>query len=208
MWLRDHIVLRLHNLEAFGLAPVELELEDGACLCITGPSGSGKSILLRAIADLDLNEGDAATETVLRSQATAPEWRRAVAYVPAESGWWGDVVGPHMPDGDVTTLLVDIGLDPSCLAWEVARLSTGEKQRLALVRALLTDPEVLLLDEPTSALDDEATELVERVIKHRLSSGTTVVLVTHDPAQIVRLNAQHAVVDQGRVERMSDAGLS
>jgi len=201
-------MLRLHHLEPFGLAPVELELEDGACLCVTGPSGSGKTILLRAIADLDLNDGDAATENLLRSQVTAPDWRRAVAYVPAESGWWGDVVGPHMPSGDVVTLLSDIGLDTSCLDWEVARLSTGERQRLALVRALLTGPEVLLLDEPTSALDDEATELVERVIKHRLSAGTTVVLVTHDPAQIERLGAQHAVVDQGRVELVHEARAS
>lgn len=205
-------MLRLHSLAPFGLAPLELELEDGACLCVTGPSGSGKSLLLRAIADLDLNDGDAATETLLRSQVSAPEWRAAVAYIPAESGWWADVVGMHMPThvpkAKVETLLGDVGLDPICLDWEVARLSTGEKQRLALVRAVLGEPDVLLLDEPTSALDDDATACVERVLKHCLSAGTTLVLVTHEPAQIERLSARHAVVDQGRVDVVQGGSTS
>ena len=197
-------MLRLQQLEPLGLAPVSLELDDGACLCVSGPYGAGKTLLLRAIADLDRNEGDAATGSLVRSEVSAPDWRKAVAYVPAESGWWADTVGPHMSAGDIVPLLTALGLEAACIEWEVARLSTGERQRLALVRALLREPEILLLDEPTSALDEEATAAVERVIADRIQDGVTVVIVTHDTAQIERMGGQHAIVDQGRVELFSD----
>jgi len=110
-------VLGLKQLTPLGLAPVDLTLDDGACLTISGPSGAGKSLLLRAIVDLDRNCGDAETGSVTRSQVAAPDWRKAVAYVPAESGWWADRVSAHMPKGDPGPLLDVLGLDRSCLDW-------------------------------------------------------------------------------------------
>ncbi len=97
------------------------------------------------------------------------------------------------------SVLSDFGLDPACLDWTVARLSTGEKQRLALVRALLAEPDVLLLDEPTSALDGEATAAVETVLKNKLAARATVVIVTHDGDQAMRLGARVAHVQDGCV---------
>lgn len=193
-------MLHLHHLKSHGVAPVDLTLSDGTCLCVTGPSGSGKTVWLRAIADLDVNSGDAKTSHVTRSEVSAPAWRQTVAFVPAESGWWADRVGAHMSAGDPTALLESLGLSKACLDWEVARLSTGERQRLALVRALLLEPEVLLLDEPTSALDEAATAAVEAALHLRLGGGTTMVIVTHDAAQVDRMGGLQAVVDQGRVQ--------
>ncbi|NKB46088.1 MAG: ATP-binding cassette domain-containing protein [Alphaproteobacteria bacterium] len=198
-------MLSLTHLEPRGLAPVDLALDDGACLAISGPSGAGKTVLLRAIADLDRNGGDAETNSMIRSQVAAPVWRKAVTYVPAESGWWADQVDAHMPAGDPGPLLDSLNLDRACLAWQVSRLSTGERQRLALIRALLLDPNVLLLDEPTSALDDAATGAVERVLTQRMNGGTTVVIVTHDGEQAQRLGGTVAVVGKGCVE-LSTAG--
>ena len=193
-------MLRLNALRPLGLEPVSLELPDGGCLAVTGPSGAGKTLLLRAIADLDDNQGDAETSSLRRSKTPAPRWRRAVAYVPAESGWWSDHVGHHMPASDPDlSVLSDLGLDSQCLEWAVARLSTGEKQRLALARALLTGPDVLLLDEPTSALDSAATAAVETVLKEKLAAGATVVIVTHDVDQATRLGARMAHVQDGRL---------
>lgn len=192
-------MLRLHRLAPRGLKPVDLDLKNGDCLCVTGPSGSGKTVFLRAIADLDVNGGEAETAEIARSHISAPDWRRAVVYVPAESGWWADRVGSHFPDGDPGALLKALDLDLNCLEWEVARLSTGERQRLALVRALILEPQVLLLDEPTSALDEKAATAVEDVLKNYLALGKTIIMVTHDIAQISRMGGLHAVVDRGCV---------
>jgi ABC-type iron transport system FetAB ATPase subunit len=108
-----------------------------------------------------------------------------------------------MPEGDPGPLLDALDLDRACLSWPVAQLSTGERQRLALVRALLAEPEVLLLDEPTSALDVDATKAVERLITDYMSRGATVVIVTHDDEQAQRLGDQHLRVDGGKVEILS-----
>ena len=79
------------------------------------------------------------------------------------------------------------------------RLSTGERQRLGLVRALALRPRVLLLDEPTSGLDDTATEAVERLIRERLDDGASVLWVTHDEAQARRLGRRSLWVTDGVV---------
>jgi ABC-type multidrug transport system ATPase subunit len=193
-------MLRLRQLAPLGLEPIDLTLGDGACLTVSGPSGSGKTIFLRAIADLDLNGGEAETANLVRSHVEASTWRASVAYVPAESGWWADGVGSHMPEGDPKPLLESVGLDLSCLDWTVSRLSTGERQRLALVRALISNPGVLLLDEPTSALDAESTAQVEQLIKDHQARGATVVLVTHDVEQRLRFSGHHAHIEHGRFE--------
>ena len=127
-----------------------------------GPSGAGKTLLLRAVADLDPNEGRVTLDGRDRSTMSGPEWRRLVGYVPAEPGWWADTVGEHF--GEWTAALAflrDLGFREEAKAWPITRLSTGERQRLALVRALIMRPRVLLLDEPTAALDVASVAAVE-----------------------------------------------
>jgi ABC-type phosphate transport system ATPase subunit len=80
-----------------------------------------------------------------------------------------------------------LGLTDGLLDGQVLRLSSGERQRLALIRALALDPCVLLLDEPTGALDAESTALVEAELRARLAQGTSILLVTHSPEQAARL---------------------
>jgi UDP-glucose/iron transport system ATP-binding protein len=80
-----------------------------------------------------------------------------------------------------------LALEPAVLDRPIAELSTGERQRLGLIRAIADEPRVLLLDEPTSALDAQAAALAEELIKFQMLAGRSVVLVSHDPAQIARL---------------------
>ena len=83
--------------------------------------------------------------------------------------------------------------------WQVARLSTGEKHRLALLRALEQEPEVLLLDEPTTMLDAGTTERVEALLKARMMQGLSIVMVTHDPAQPERIAGRVMWLEDGRL---------
>jgi ABC-type iron transport system FetAB ATPase subunit len=168
--------------------PLSLQISAGECVSIRGKSGSGKSIFLRAIADLDSNEGSVTLDGIERSRIPAFEWRRKVMLVPAESGWWADSVREHFEDIEAAKVLLDVlVLPPEILDWQVSRLSTGERQRLAIARALSLSPSVLLLDEPTAALDPQATKFVEEIMRRQMAAGISIILVTHDEAQARRM---------------------
>jgi len=195
-------MLRVDDLHRPGLGPLSFHIDEGECLALTGPSGAGKSLLLRAIVDLDPNQGRITAGARPRDSVPAPEWRRLVAYLPAESGWWMDRVGDHMPDGQAARELLDgLGFaDPDAvLSGPVGQLSSGERQRLALARGLLGTARVLLLDEPTSALDPEYCALVEALLRARLAAGVSVLLVSHDVAQVARLAVRGLRLVQGQL---------
>jgi UDP-glucose/iron transport system ATP-binding protein len=192
-------MLTIKDLQTPLIGPINLSLKSGCCAAISGPSGAGKSLLLRAISDLDENTGLVSLNDTKREALAAPEWRRKIAYVPAESGWWADDVQDHFADTpDLADLLKAVALS-NALPWQVSRLSTGERQRLALVRALQLNPDVLLLDEPTSALDPSSVERVEALLIARLEAGCAVLLVSHDPDQPSRLGARRFYMSSGEL---------
>lgn len=182
------------------LEPVSLTLAAGECIAVQGASGSGKTLLLRALADLDPSGGEVELDGVSRMAMPAPAWRRRVCYVATEPGWWADVVDAHFADwAAIEDELGPLGLSPAYRRRAVAGLSTGERQRLALLRALAVHPRVLLLDEPTGALDAAATGAVETLVARRAAAGLGVVWVTHDRAQAGRVGARSLLVEHGRV---------
>jgi energy-coupling factor transporter ATP-binding protein EcfA2 len=102
-----------------------------------------------------------------------------------------DRVGDHFADFsavDEDTLAV-VGFDQLVRDWEISRLSTGEKQRLAIVRLLDNQPQCLLLDEPTASLDQDLTARVEQLLlTYGETHGAPILWVSHDPAQLVRVS--------------------
>ncbi len=175
---------------------VSFDLQDGECVALQGPSGVGKTLLLRSIADLDPNEGKVKLDGMLRETMPAPVWRKRVTYLAAEPGWWSDTVQDHfMSWDDALPLVTRLGLPDNCGPWPIQRLSTGERQRLGLVRALMLRSRVLLLDEPTSALDSASAAVVESLIAERISNGTSVVWSTHDNAQARRVGSRVFVMN-------------
>jgi putative ABC transport system ATP-binding protein len=182
------MLLEITGLRGTPGGPFDLSVEAGACVVVAGPSGIGKSLFLRMIADLDDNAGTVLLNGVGREAMPAPQWRRQVMYVAAESGWWAERVRAHMSEPEEAALLLSrLGLGEALLDAPVAQLSTGERQRLALIRAIIRKPAVLLLDEPTSALDGESTLRVEALLQELRQNGTGLLVVSHNEAQAQRL---------------------
>ena len=192
-------MLRVDHLKIRNLPAISFAVAGGECVCIQGASGTGKSLLLRAIADLDPSAGQISLDGVDRCDMTGPEWRQKVRYVASESGWWEDMPRSHFPqDAQSNHWLAGLGLDEAHLDRSIARLSTGERQRLALIRAISDNPDILLLDEPTSALDSASSALVEDLIRRQLLEDRAVIMVTHDEDQARRLaNRQYALSSDG-----------
>ncbi len=191
--------LRAESLRSHGLGPVSFGLADSECVGLSGPSGAGKSLLLRALADLDPHQGQVTLDGAPCTDLAPTTWRRKVGLLPPESAWWADQVAAHFASVD-QRLLAAVGLGPEVMQWSVGRLSSGERQRLALVRLLCNQPEVLLLDEPTANLDPQNAERVEGLVARlQEERGTAVLWVSHDPAQIKRVSSRELRLRDGRL---------
>jgi putative ABC transport system ATP-binding protein len=192
------MLLEINGLTGAPGGPFNLALAAGDCLVISGPSGIGKSLLLRMVADLDENTGTVSLNGVSREAMPAPQWRRQVLYVAAESGWWAERVREHMqPAEDAAALMPRLGLRAELLDAPVSQLSTGERQRMALLRAIIRKPVVLLLDEPTSALDHASTLAVEALLMELVATGTSLVVVSHNEQQAERIATRRVQMTAG-----------
>lgn len=191
--------LRTEGLRYQNGGPIDLIIAPGECVCLSGPSGSGKTLLLRAIADLDPHEGHVLLDDVRGDEIDPPVWRRKVALLPAESQWWRDTVGDHFNHVQ-EAWLQRLDFPSDVLNWQVSRLSTGERQRLALVRLLSQEPQVLLLDEPTANLDAENIARAEALLEdYRKRHEAPVLWVSHDPEQIRRVGHRWVQMENGHL---------
>jgi len=199
-------VLQLEKLQIVKkslLDAVTFSINSGECVCLSGPSGAGKTLLLRAISDLDEHSGKILLQGKECDHYLAPEWRNRVGFLTAESYWWFDRVGEHFGkkfDDLLLERLALVGLDETILNSQPIRCSTGERQRLALLRLLQNNPEVLLLDEPTSSMDPETVTRVEAFIKAYAKENNTAILwISHDPEQIKRISDRHLKIQQNKL---------
>lgn len=184
-------MLRARGLQSPLRGPYDLDVESGTIVGISGASGSGKTLLLRMLADLDPSTGEVTLAGRNRDGVPAPKWRSWVTYVAAEPAFWADSVREHFATGaDVEERFRELGLDVALLDAPVTSLSTGERQRVALVRALVQSPRILLLDEPTSGLDAVSATRVEDVLSRYVANGMGLLVVSHDEQQLRRLGAR------------------
>ena len=200
-----------------------MDVERGSALTLVGPSGSGKSSLLRC-----LNRLEEPTAGVVRFcgrpiiQLDPRELRRRAALVQQApvlfEGTVRDNLMVHAPSAALDAsgsrlreALTEVGLDLALLERDAVMLSGGERQRVTIARALLRDPQVLLLDEPTSALDPpNAMLVVETICRLRDTRGLTIVAVTHTPELVRRLGGALLYLVKGRVqayEPVHDGGV-
>lgn len=196
-------MLRLEKLQFLDWEAMALEVSAGEVVSIQGESGSGKSLLLRAVADLIPHEGEAFLEGRACSEFLPTQWRRRVSFLSAEALWWEDRVREHFlgePDGQA---LGALGLKEECLDWEVSRLSMGERQRLGLLRMLDREPVVMLLDEPTANLDEKTSAAVEAVLlAYVREKAACCVWVTHDRRQAERVGKRRFLIEGKRMREV------
>lgn len=187
--------LVIDGLSIRGLGPISLTVEAGCCVGLSGPSGIGKSSFLRAVADMEPHDGGVFLGERDRASLSAPEWRRLVGMLPSESAWWADGVAAHFLFPERVRPGV-LGLRPEVLSWPVKRLSSGERQRLALLRLLDREPEALLLDEPTANLDESSVLLVEALILgYARERQVPVLWVGHGREQLKRVAGRVVALD-------------
>lgn len=194
-------MLKIERLAFLDWQEISLEVGAGEVLCVQGVSGSGKSLLLRAVADLIPHAGEVFLDGIACSDVSPTKWRREVCFLSAEALWWEDRVGAHFLNPVSGEGLQRLGLEPACLEWEVSRLSMGERQRLGLLRLLDREPRVLLLDEPTSNLDSDTSAAVESLLLEYIDvKQAGCIWVTHDETQAQRLGDRFFRMEGKRLE--------
>lgn len=187
------------------LSGITLTLPPSGLTVVMGPNGAGKSLLLRVLHGLI----EPSTGTFTWSgQRPGPEMTFAQSMVFQRPVLLRRTVAANLDfvlhargQTDPTKrneALEQVGLLEFAKA-PARTLSGGEQQRLALARALLTDPDVLFLDEPTASLDPTATALIEGIVLHAAQKGTKVIFVTHDPGQARRLADDVVFLNRGQL---------
>ena len=187
---KEHLFV-VRDLRSKQGGPFNLAIDRGECVSIVGRSGSGKSVLLRLLADLDPGTGQVSLEGRDRNDWPAPTWRSRVIYQAAEPAWWCPTVAEHFRPEDraqLENLMQKLDLASTLFKAEVSRLSTGERQRLALVRSLARRPTLLLLDEPSASLDADTIAAMEAVLHDFLKEGSAILMVTHSREQASRMS--------------------
>lgn len=195
--------------EATVLDGLELDLGPTGCTMIVGPNGSGKSLLLKLLHGLmqptsgRIDWGGEAPEQVTARQALV--FQKPVLLRRSVAANVDFVLKARGKDAARRQVLLDhVGLAHKA-DQPARRLSGGEAQRLALARALATDPEVLFLDEPTASLDPASVLAIEKIVSEARSRGVRIIFVTHDMGQARRMADDVVFLHRGRVAEHSAA---
>ena len=191
--------------------PISYKFEQGKIYGLVGPSGAGKSSLLRLFNRLDEKSGGQLlfhNRPVDEYEVT--ELRQKISLVFQIPHLFPGTVAGNLyyccPDlqksngADVKQVLSMVGLDTSFAGRDSEKLSVGQKQRVALARSLVQQPEILLLDEPTSALDPGAAKVIEELInKLNEELKLTIIMVTHNFEQALRMADISLVLVDGKL---------
>lgn len=192
--------LDIRSLSFLEWAQLDVSIASGEVVCLLGDSGSGKSLLLRAIADLVVNEGEVSLSGKSRDSFDPPQWRRRVGYLSAEILWWEESVDLHFLTPPSRMTLEKLNLPSDAGNWPPSRLSMGERQRLGILRMLDRSPKALLLDEPTANLDEKSSAVVEETLLNYIAGKSAPTLwVTHSKEQARRVG--------NRIFEMKDKSL-
>jgi heme exporter protein A len=201
----DHVVLR----------GVDLDVEKGECLALVGPNGAGKTTLLRILATLSRSTAGEVSIAGTDLEEGAIPIRRQIGFLSHEPLLYGDLSAEEnlcfygrMYDvagleERISTMLQQVGLE-RFRSDLVRTFSRGMKQRLAIARALLHDPPVLLLDEPYTGLDRRAAVMLDVVLQNAGQSSRTILLTTHNLERGLSMCRRAALLVKGEIAHQMD----
>ena len=214
--IEAHHLSKLYSRGVYALRDLSLTIDKGEFLFLTGPSGAGKSTLLRLLLREELpSEGDlkvAGRNLQHLSGSQVQSYRRTVGFVfqdfrliPRFTVFQNVAFVMRVLGVDVAVqqrktfqVLKWVGLQHRMNAYP-EELSGGEQQRIAIARALVNEPQLVLADEPTGNLDPDLSLEIMNLFRETNARGTTVVVATHDRELIRRVGRRTITLDQGRI---------
>ncbi|MDG1764928.1 MAG: ATP-binding cassette domain-containing protein [Paracoccaceae bacterium] len=194
------------------LGPIGLKLVKGDIAVILGPNGSGKTTLLKSLHGIIKIKHGAVSWSCPKSESMAKQMFVFQSPVMLRRSVFENLTYPltlcKTPKAEINRLADEwvsrISLK-EVIHVAATRLSGGEKQKLALARALITKPEMLFLDEPTASLDGKTTLEIEKLLQNSAENGTTIMMSTHDIGQAKRLAKNILFLNKGKLESTQPA---
>ena len=194
------------------LGPIGLNLSKGDIAVILGPNGSGKTTLLKSLHGIIKIKHGAISWSCPKSESMAKQMFVFQSPVMLRRSVFENLTYPltlcKTPKAEINRLADEwvsrISLK-EVIHIPATRLSRGEKQKLALARALITKPEMLFLDEPTASLDGKTTLEIEKLLQNCAENGTTIMMSTHDIGQAKRLAKNILFLNKGKLESTQPA---
>lgn len=216
-------VSKTYDRDEVSVHNIDLHINKGEFLTLIGPSGAGKTTLLRLLlAEREPTEGTILFDGInvhnLRSQ-DLPKYRQRIGVVFQDYkllenktvyenvAFAMEMIGKSDDEisDDVPHALELVGLEKKGFHFP-KELSGGEQQRLAIARAIINQPDLLIADEPTGSLDPESAKVVTTILKKINGLGTTVILATHNPAVVDELKKRVVKLEHGRIVRDDEKG--
>ena len=194
------------------LGPIGLKLVKGDIAVILGPNGSGKTTLLKSLHGIMKIKNGGVSWSCPKSESMAKQMFVFQSPVMLRRSVFENLTYPltlcKTPKAEINRLADEwvsrISLK-EVIHIAATRLSRGEKQKLALARALITKPEMLFLDEPTASLDGKTTLEIEKLLQNCAENGTTIMMSTHDIGQAKRLAKNILFLNKGKLESTQPA---
>ncbi|MFO7814867.1 MAG: ATP-binding cassette domain-containing protein [Halanaerobiales bacterium] len=211
-------MFELSNIEFKDILKIDsLKIDEGEITCIVGRSGGGKSTFLKLLNNMVTNDkGTIKFKGKELTEYNPIKLRREVLMLPQNPVIFSGTIRDNftitlqynneydMSDQKYIKILKKVGLNDLTLDEDAEKLSGGEKQRLALARILLLDPDILLLDEPSSALDEETERLIiEMVVDCINEKEGTLIMVTHSKEIARKYGDRIIIINEGGLDKIS-----
>ena len=198
--------------EQRGVIDLDMEVMPGGVFGYLGPNGAGKTTTIRLLLDLIRPTGGAARVFGLDAQAASLEVRRRIGYLPSDPSLYANLTGEQfllyaanlkggLPWSNVKRLADRLECD---LSRNIRTLSHGNRQKIAVIRAFMHQPELLILDEPTSGLDPLMQQEFESMVREAKADGRTVFLSSHIIPEVEELCDRVAIIRDGSLVAVED----